>query len=151
MSSSFVPVSEYFPEDDAELRTKLSSLHSLVASAVNSRDIAFYQNGAEVVTGQQFSSGGNQRQSFRKVFYFGTINAGATLTIAHGLSGMTPFTRIYGTATTASDFRPIPYVDATVVTKQVSLFVDSTNINIINGATAPTITSGIIVLEYLYT
>ena len=149
--NAFVPVFEYFPEDDEELLIKLSSLHTIIASSINSREIAFYQDGTQVITGQQFSSGGSQKQGFRKTFYFGAINAGATLNIAHGLSGVSAFTRIYGTVATASDSRPLPYVDATDVTKGTSVLVGSTNISIVNGAAATAITSGIVVLEYLYT
>lgn len=149
-SSAYLPVFEYYPEDEEELRIKLSILHSSIASAINIREIALYQDGQQITTGQLFSNAGTQSQSFRKTFYFGAIAPGVTHNIAHGLSGITLFTKILGGLVTANDFRPLPYVSATLITDQVGVLVDGTNVIIINGATAPPITNGVVVLEYLY-
>lgn len=122
------------------------------ANAINIRQIGIFEQN-QSVTGQQFFNVTNQQQprlSFRKVFPIGAIAAGATSTTAHGLTGVTSYTHIYGTAITGvPDNRPLPYSSATLVTDQVSLTVTATNIVIVNGATAPNITSAIVVLEYL--
>lgn len=153
--SAFLPLFEFLPEDENELRIKLSSMHTDVANAVNIREIALYQDGQQVATGQQFSIPGvatNKRNSFRKAFYFGAIATGATLNIPHGLTNVLILPKTLGGCNTdAPDYRPIPFVSATLVTDQISVREDATNIIIVNGATAPNITSGIVIIEYLYT
>jgi hypothetical protein len=47
------------------------------------------------------------------------------------------------------DYRPIPCTSATAVDEQISVIATLANIVIVNGAAAPDITSGFIVLEYL--
>lgn len=147
----FLQTSVFFPDEFDEFRVKFLALYRDIASNVNVRQIGVFDL-EEFLTGERWFSSGNpqvKRQTFRQVFEIGPIAPGATSTTAHGLTGVTAYTHIYGTAVTAADFRPIPYASATVVTNQIELNVDGTNINIINGATAPAITSAIIVLEYL--
>mgnify|MGYP001767133806 CR=1 FL=1 len=152
--SSFISIFEYLPDDANELRIKLSSMHTDVANAVNVREIALYQDGQQVPTGQQFSIPGvsaNKRYAFRKAFYFGAIATGATLNIAHGLTNVLIFPKTIGGCTTdAPDYRPIPFVSATLVTDQISVRQDATNVIIVNGATAPNILNGVVIVEYLY-
>jgi len=154
--SAFIPIFEYFPDDDDELRIKLSSVHTDTANALNVREIALYQNGQQTPTGQQFSIPGtpvNKSYAFRKVFYFDNIASGATLLIPHGLgaTNVSIFTRITGGINTAKpDYRPLPFVSEATITDQVSVKADTTNIIIINGATAPDIINGIVKIEYLY-
>jgi hypothetical protein len=149
-------VSQYtdYQLSETELKTQLTRRDTQMAIALNFKTNGIYDQG-EVQTGEQFfGTPGNiqkKRLSFRKVFSFGTLAPGDTLTppISHGITGITSGTNIYGTAVTADDFRPIPYASATDVLKQIEVNVTATQINIINGANAPAITSGIIVLEYL--
>jgi hypothetical protein len=154
--TAFLNTSEVYPLDPSQLLIKLTGLHTDISNAVNVREISIYQDGQEVLTGQQFSTVGNtqkKRYAFRKVFYFGVIAPGATLNIAHGLTNITSFVHIYGTILVApgGDWRPIPYVSVAAVGDQVALRVDTVNVIIANGATGPNITSGIVVIEYLYT
>ena len=148
----FLNSSTYFPENFEEFRIRFIELYSQIAQMVNVRDSGIY-NEREFLTSQTWSTSGDPlkpRYTYRKIFFIGAIAAGATSTTAHGLTNVTTYTRIYGTAiTAASDNRPIPYASATVVTDQIEINTDATNITIINGATAPNITSSIAVLEYL--
>ena len=158
---SFVSPAETLPQDPSQLLIKLTSMHTDVANAVNIREIALYQQDQEIVTGQQFSVIGSNRQknlAFRKVYYFGAIAAGATLNIPHNITNLVQCTNIYGTCITdIVDYRPIPYSSTAAVNQQISIRVfpsiPAVNafIEIINGAGAPNITSGIVVLEYLLT
>jgi hypothetical protein len=152
--SPFLSTSEVYPEDNSQLLIQLTSIYTATANAVNTREIGIYQDGIEGVTGQQFSSPGASqdfRPVYRKAFYFGGLASGATKTIAHGLTGVTAYTNIYGTIITdVVDYRPLPYVNTSAVGNQISLLVDATNIIIVSGATAPNVTSGIVILEYLY-
>lgn len=149
--NAFLKTYEYFSPDQQQFLITLEALYTQIAHAVNIRELAQYSL-VENITGQQFSNATNSNvtiYSFRTVFYIGAIVAGATLSFAHNLT-LTQLTDAYGTCiTSVVDYRPIPYASATLVTNQIELKITSTNIIIINGATAPNITSGIIVLEYL--
>ncbi len=150
--TAFLPTSEVFPEDDSQFLIKLTNLYTDIANAVNLREIAQYDL-AEFITGEQWFTSGNaqvKRSTFRRVYSIGAIATGATSTTAHGLTGFTAFTHIYGTCITdVVDYRPLPYVSATAVNAQISLTITGTNIVIVSGAAAPNITSAIVVLEYL--
>lgn len=153
--SAFVPTTEVYSDDQVQMRNTLTSTHSTIANAVNVREIALYEDGQAILTGQQFSIPGDstqKRYSFRKMFYFGAIASGATLNIPHGITDLVEFTHIYGTCKTAiPDYRPIPYVSMANIGFQIDIKVNGTNIIIINGigGAAVAITSGIIVVEYL--
>lgn len=152
----FISTSTFFPENFDEFRVKFLELYRDLANTVNTREVGIYDL-QELLTGERWSIIGDpqkKRQTFRKIFYPGAVVAGATLTFAHGITGFTTltFTHIYGTViTNAATFnkRPIPYASATLVTNQIQIDADDTNVRIINGATAPNITSSIVVLEYL--
>ena len=151
----FLITSRLFPPDLSLLQPVLNKSYIEIALAVNKRVIGSFEP-VEVVTGETWfeeSIMGDaiiRRQSFRQFFEFDAIAIGATLAITHEIEDIDEFTRIFGTCVTAvPDFRPIPYASATVVTEQIEVNLTSTTLTIINGATAPAITSGRVVVEYL--
>jgi len=148
----FLPTTIQYPKDQNELLNRLNKAYEDTASRLNAKQIGIFDL-VEFLTGEQWPVVGDpqkKRQTFRKVYFIGAIGAGATVLTAHGLTQVTAYTHIYGTAiTSVPDNRPIPYASATLVTNQIEIKVDATNITIINGATAPNITSAIVVLEYL--
>lgn len=150
--NTYIATTRNFQQDEENLRILLSKNHIEYANSINLKTNGIYDV-VEVQTGEQYNNPSNaqtKRFAFRKIFNFGAINAGATLTINHGITGITQFTHTYGEAITSNpDFRCIPYADVAAVTNQISLLKTSTQIKISNGATAPNITSGYVVLEYL--
>ncbi len=151
----FLPTTQYFPEDAQRFREILTFVYSDIARRLNDKEIALYDL-VELVTGEQWFTTGDpqiKRGGFRQVYEVTAIAPGATLLIPHNISGVnttTTFTHIYGTAFTSfPDNRPIPFSSATVVTDQIEIEVRANNIRIVNGATAPAIVSGVVVLEYL--
>jgi len=148
----FLQTSIYFPDEFDEFRVTFLQLYRNIANVTNTREVGIYDQ-VEFQTGEQWFNPANtqfKRMTFRQVFPIGAIAAGATSTTAHGITGITAFTHIYGTAITATpDFRPIPYSSVTAVNQQIELRVTAANIIISNGAAAPNITSAIVVLEYL--
>lgn len=148
----YLNTSTYFPEEWEEFRIRFLEQYRDIANNVNVRQIGVFDL-QEFLTGEQWFTSGNpqvKRQTFRKAYEIGSINAGVTLNTPHNLSITGPFTHIYGTVITdIPDYRPLPCVSATAVNQQIALTVDGTNIVIVNGAAAPTIVSGIVVLEYL--
>ena len=129
---------------------QFTTLYNQFSKAINARDIALYEE-TEVVNGQMFFGANPQtkRTVYRKCFPITAIAIGAVLNIPHGIDNLTSFTRMYGTiVTSVPDDRPLPYVDAAVVTNQVSVLRNGANIVIQNGATSPAITSGYLIAEY---
>ena len=149
VQSVFIPTSENFQVSDEELRIVLTKQTYQTAFALNLKETGIYQT-VEVQTSQTWFSTNaqNPRYGFRKVFPFGSIVAGATLTIPHEIT-FTLMTAIYGTCTTVVfDSKPIPYASV-AANSNIEVNLDSVNIYITNGAAAFDIVSGIIVLEYL--
>jgi len=147
----YVKPYQNFQVDEEQLRILLNTINQKTASAVNLKDTGIYQT-IEQVNSQTFFNTVNPQQvrnAFRKCFVVPAIATGATGTINHGITGMTIFTRIYGTCITdVIDYRPIPY-SAITTTDNIEMNVTSTQIVIANGSTSPNITDGIVVLEYL--
>lgn len=148
----FLQTSIYFPDDFDEFRVTFLQQFRNLADITNVRQIGIFDL-EEFLTGEQWFSPTTtqqKRQTFRKVFSFGAIAAGVTLSFAHNITGITSTTDYRANVVTVvPDFRIVPYTSATLVTDQIQMTVTSTNIVIINGATAPNITSGIAILEYL--
>lgn len=150
--SSFLPTTTVYPTDQAELLIRLTKNYADTANLLNIREIGIYEI-IEILTGEQWNNPGqptNRRQAFRKIFIFGAIVAGANLPITHGISTFTSFTNIYGTVNTAiPDARSIPFADVVLITNQIAIKVNKTTATIYNGSTAPNITNGLLILEYL--
>lgn len=152
--NSYLPTSVFLNADLDQLTIRLQAYLREVSLKVNIRQLGFYEE-IETPAGQEFFSvddASQRRNSFRKVFQFGTILAGGTLIIPHGITNVSIFTHIYGAAkllTIGNDAVPIPHADVTNVTNQVSVEIIDPDIVINNGATATDIEKGIIVLEYL--
>jgi len=155
----FLPLHQVFPKDDEEFLIKLTNLYTQIATAMNSRDISTYDL-QQIANGQQFFSTsaypGSLRSGYRQVYVIPSsslsLAAGGLASFPHGISvtANTLFTRMYGTAVTSVPYYiPLPYTDAALATNQVGLYLDGTNIYVQNGSTAETITSGIVVLEYV--
>lgn len=158
IKSAYLITSRVFPIESGKLEPILSKMYFEVAQAVNDRIIGVF-NKFQVVTGERWFNSTdstkqdfdvtNQPQTYRQVYQFGAIAAGANLSINHNITGISQFTRIYGTCITdVPDYRPIPYAGL-AATDNITLAVNNTIFAVFNGATAPNIVSGIIVLEYL--
>lgn len=153
-----MPTDEVYPENYNDFRRKIREIYNKEANWVNQRILGVFeqtefQNGVQFFTNDP-PSGTDKREprdGYRKVFEIGSITSGSTSMISHGISGNPFFPyHIYGTVeTSATDFRPLPYVNGATVTDQIEITVDSTNIIISNGSTAPDIVMGFVVLEYL--
>ena len=139
--SPFVPTFQYFPEDLSQMMVILNNMYTTLAYAINQRQIGSF-NLFEQVNGQFFTNPADiqiPRVGFRKCFE-----------IAHGLTDVTIFTGFSGgVITNVPDFRPLPFVSATVITNQIQVYADGTNVYVVNGATAPQIQSGLLILDFL--
>lgn len=149
--NTFLPTTIFFPDNFDEFRVKFIESYILSANAINSRDIGIYDE-QEIITGQVWATTDvlTKGSTFRKIFFFGAIAPGATLNIPHGLgSTISLVTEWKGGVVVAGGFRPLPRVSATAVNEQISVDISGANIVIVNGAGAPAITNGVVVLEYI--
>lgn len=154
---SFLPINQTFSEDDEQRLIQQTLRDRDIARNVNLREIAIYDT-TEVPTGEQWFNNANaqvKRNGFRKVYSFGAFAAGTTATIPTGLAGVTIYTHIYGTAITTTPvggsfvYVPLPYTSTSGPTFNIDLRVADTNIQIIFGAAGFSVSSGIVVLEFL--
>lgn len=149
-----LPISLEIPlPTDAEFVPVLSLLLKKMIDTVNTKEGSLYLP-QEIANFMKLYGSSTDPQTFRngyrKLFIIGAIAAGATSTTAHGITSLTQIIHRSGEAITAvPDFRSIPYASATLVTDQIQLTIDGTNIVIVNGATAPNITSAVVWFDYV--
>ena len=138
-------------ENVEESRKQIIDKCKELAYSSNSKTYGLFSS-YELLNNERFLTDGSQKTKsvFRKVLVIGTVAQGATLNTAHGISGLTQIVRLYGSIVTdVVDYRPLPRVSATAVNEQVSLDLVGANIVLINGAAAPAITAGLIIIECL--
>lgn len=152
--NTYLPVYRNYEADQNALPQLLARDYFTIAYSLNAKTNGVFEQ-IETQNGEQFfteeDNQARKRYVFRKCYAFDAIAAGATLSILTEIQPLQEFTRIYGTCITDfPDKRPLPYVSATLITDQIAVRVDDATASIIitNGATAPNITSGIVVLEY---
>jgi len=139
-----------FPEDGQAMRMELNKSYVDTANAINSRVIGIFPTNLPAITGEEWFISGAKQQSLRRVYTFSAFSS--PLSIPHGLNlnQVSLITKIYGTATDATNWYPLPYVDVVSATNQISVYVSPTNIVITaGGGSPPSIASGIIILEWL--
>lgn len=148
----FLRVQRRFPTEAKDLSVQMDKSYVDIAGAVNDRTIGLFPTTKAAITGEAwFLTANEKQQTFRQVYTFsGPANP---ITITHNLdtSQISLFTKIYGTFVNTSTgiYYPLPYVDVALVTNQVSVIVNSTQIVITAGAGAPAISNGLVVLEWL--
>lgn len=136
-----------FPSASISLLTvEMDRSYIDIAQKVNARTIGIFATGNAMVTGERwFIQGVNSQQTLRQLY---TITG--TSSIIHGINTtqITGFTKIYGVASDGTNWYPLPYVNATAA-NQIGVYVTSTQIVFSVGGSAPAITSGYVILEWL--
>lgn len=148
---AYLRTTRQFPDDLPGLLQELNKAYIDTANCVNSRTIGIFNTVKPAVTGEGWFITGNKQQTFRQLYTFTDADNVPPISLPHGINiaEIGGFTRIYGTFTDGTLWYPLPFVDETDANNQVSVKVDSSNIIITEGATAPTITKGFCVLEWL--
>lgn len=147
--SPFLRVQRNFPATNLQaLSVELDRSYTDIASKMNNRIIGVYPQNYPIAIGESWHVMGEQRQqSLRQIYTFtGTGN------IAHNIS----FTSVsfispnsYGSFTDGTNWYGAVYASSTAIAAQVSFYVTSTNIVVLAGAAAPSITQGYINLEWV--
>lgn len=148
-TAAYLRVQRLFPSDNPQaLAVELDRSYVDIANAVNSRIIATFTVNVQSVNGESwfFEGGNRRRQGLRQVYEFTGIG-----NIPHGLNISTILIspKSCGDFTDGTNWYGANFDSNTPLAGQVSFYVDPANIVIVAGAGAPSITSGIIVLEWI--
>ena len=133
-----------FPEDPKNLVIELTRGWIETANAINNRVIGIVSTDP-TVTGKAYYFNGQKFQSISQLFPI----SNSSLTINHGISNFSQMVVQTGWFTDGTIWYPLPYVDVTNVTNQVKVSTTSSQILVVKGATAPSISSGFVLLEWL--
>jgi hypothetical protein len=155
MSSNIVNQTPYlrtsrnFPDDNPQaLSVEVNRAYLDTAAKINDRTIGIFPTGNPAVTGEQwFLSGGNTKQQTLRQVYQIT----STSSFNHGINfaNVSFFTVIRGIGFDGTNYYPIPYVSSVAAADSMGIFVTPTQVNITTGGGSPTLSSGIIILEWL--
>lgn len=144
---AFLRTSREFPEEIGKLTLEVNKSYVDIAGAVNDRIIGLFPVNRPAITGESWYLSQNRRQQTLRQVY--TLSG--TSTIPHGLNfaQFQAFSRMWGEYTDTTNWYGLIAGSNTAIAGQQSFYVTPTNIVIVSGAGAPTLSSGIIVLEYL--
>ena len=147
--SPYLKEQKHFPNRDLlDLSGQVDIAYIDIAQKINARTIGTFGLGFPLVTGEKWflSGSSTSQQTLRQLYTFTAAG-----NIAHGIdiNAISGFTKIYGTFSNGTNWYPLPFVDSSAVGNQVSVYVSSSNIVISAGGSAPTITTGYVILEWL--
>jgi len=141
----FLKTSRAFPEESVELIRELTKAYIDTANAVNARTIGSFTVNTANQNGENWYLQSNKRQQgFRKTFVISSFSS-----FNHNVSGVSRYVKIYGTFTDGTNWYPLPYVDGSSTTANIGVKVTSSQVQFTVGGTAPSITTGTIVLEWI--
>jgi len=139
--------SRQFPKEIEGLSNEVTRSYIDIANMVNNRTIGIFPTARQAVTGDSWYLNSIKRnQTLRQVYTFTS-----TASIAHGVTtgAIVSFSRCYGTFTDGTNWYGLVFSGSTAVAGQILFYLTPTNIVFSVGAGAPTLTSGIIVLEWI--
>lgn len=156
--SPYLRSSWLFPEEIGQLTVELQRSYTAIQENVNARTIGLFPTNRPAVGGERWFVNSNQnQQSLRQVYPFTLSSATISIPTNINFNSITNFVRIWGTFYDGTYWDTLPYVDVTAITNQIQLRVqpvtigtfNTGNIIVTRGTTAPTITSGLIILEWI--
>lgn len=151
--SPYLRVQRDFPGNDIKmLAVQSDKAYIDVAQAVNSRIIGTHAIGQLIVIGEKwyFTGSNTGQQALRKIFNFSSTGS-----FSHGINFSSVFMvspKSCGTFTDGSgNFYGVVYGSNVAIAGNLSFYVTMTDIVILAGAGAPSISSGIIDIEVIST
>lgn len=145
---AFLRTSREFPEDLRQLTVEVNKTYVDTANAVNNRTIGLYAINRPAITGNSyFISGNRKQQTLRQVYKFSS-----TSSITHGISISDPsqFALCFGSYTDGTNSYGLIFgSNGATIPGQISFYMTSTQIVFEVDGAAPSLSSGMIVLEWL--
>lgn len=148
--TAFLRTSREFPEDLHQLCVEVNKAYVETANNVNDRTIGLYPKNRPAITGEAWfiTDKNNKQQTLRQAYTFTAAGA-----ITTGLKTIPTITRGFGSYTDGTNQYGLIFGSNTAIPKQVSFYVNKPGnqvlIQVLSGAEAPTISKGIVVIEWL--
>lgn len=144
----FLRTTRSFPQEVSLLSVEIDRAYVDIANILNNRTIGMFPVNKPIVNGESWFLAGPtlRQQALRQVYQFT-----GTGSIPHGINNasVSQFTKCSGEFTDGTNYYGAIFGSNTAIAGQVSFYVTPTNLVIISGGGAPTIVSGLIVLEWL--
>lgn len=147
IEAPFLRSSWDFPSDNSQvLAVQVSRSYLAIANNMNARTIGIFPETAPTSTGESWVLSGQPLSGQRQIYPFTAVSS-----IPHGLNVQTIsyFTNCFGSFTDGTNWYGVLFSGSTTIAGQVSFYITNTNIVIQSGAGAPSVTSGIICLEWI--
>lgn len=145
---NFLRTSRNFPTEIQPLTVELNKMYVDIANQVNNRISGIFGPSQIVTSESWFLSGpSNRQQTLRQVYPFS-----ASGSIPHNLNWNSVFQispKSYGSYTDGTNDYGVIFGTSVAIAGQLSFYVTPTNIVVLSGAAAPSITSGLILLEWI--
>lgn len=156
MSSSFVYTYRQFPTDDPHnLEKQLVNMTTQYGVAINQRTIGTFDlhhvgTNDSLPDGERwFPLSSQPQQKLRDGRRLVVQVSDAVLTVNHNIPMINQVTRLYGTFFDGTFWQSLPYVDTLAAANQIGIQVSLSQIIVLKGLGAPSISKGIVVLEFL--
>lgn len=146
-NTPFLRTSRQFPFDAQKLILELNKSYIDTATAVNNRIIGIFPSNISGATGESwYLNSSSKQQTLRIIFSFTT-----TASINHGIKVTTigQFVRCWGSYTDNTNCYGLIWNSTTAIAGQIGFYITPTQIVFTTGAAAPTLQSGVVILEYL--
>ncbi len=145
---SYLRQTRSFPLETKLLSEEINKAYVDIANSMNNRTIGSDPSSQPTVTGNVWNTTGNntQQQTLRQVYTFtaaGSIPHTMNLTSANGIA------QAYGSYTDGTNWYGLIFASNTSLSGQVSFYITPTNIVVQAGGSAPSITHGQLVVEWL--
>lgn len=144
---AYLRTSRDFPEEIIEFSKEADKAYLDTANAVNVRTIGIFPINRPAINGESwFLQGNRKQQGLRQVYLFTAAG-----NIPHGIVNAIPgqFVRGFGSYTDGTDTFGVIYGTSTAIAGQVTFYITSTDIVVLSGSGAPSISSGKIVIEWI--
>jgi hypothetical protein len=144
----YLRTSRNFPQEAQPLAVEINRSYLDIAEKMNDRMIGIHPTNRSAINGESWFITSRKQQALRQLYTFtGTGNIPHGITNWNSVSFISP--KSYGTFTDGSNWYGVPFLGSIAVTAEVSFYVTSTNIVVVAGAGAPSITQGYINLEWV--
>jgi hypothetical protein len=144
---AFLPLARNFPAEIKQFTVEVNKSYVEIAGAVNARTIGVFSTVSPAIDGEEWFINANSRQQgLRQVYTFTTLAA-----INHNIRNITPsqFTRCWGQYNDGANAYGLIWGSNTAIAGQISFYVTTTQIIFPTPAGAPSVTSGLVVLEWI--
>jgi hypothetical protein len=130
----------------SQLTIELTKSYIDTSNSVNARTIGLFPTNNPAITGESWFLSSQKQQTLRQIYTFTS-----TSNLPHGIANIIPgqFVRCFGSYTDGTNTYGLPFATNVSVAGLITFWVGPTNIRFQVGAGAPSLSSGVIVLEWL--